>query len=138
MLRKFTAGCFALRRRRTGTISFVFPICPGDGSRLRTDARLLLCSIVSLCTVACATPAGRVDALAKRHGAVRETILGSGFEHAAYTRGIAPSADDVRIYFEGDGLPFVQKDLVSADPTPRRPLALELMLADPGAAAYIA
>jgi dienelactone hydrolase len=97
-----------------------------------------LCSIVLLCVAACATPAARIDALAKRHGAVRETISGSGFEHAVYTRGIAATADSLRIYFEGDGLPWVRRDLVSDDPTPRRPLALELMLADPGAAAYVA
>jgi hypothetical protein len=98
---------------------------------------LLLVSLV-IGLIGCATPAARIDALAREHGAEREVLRGAQFDVVVYTRGLTATAPALTIYFEGDGLPFARKDLVSPDPTPRRPLALELMLADPGAAAYVA
>jgi len=129
---------FALRRRRRRTIPRQVPACPGVRSQSLVDLRLLGCSIVCLCLAACTTPGLRMDALAAKHGALRETLRGNDFDQVVYTRGLASSSATLTIYFEGDGLPFERKDVVSADPTPRRPLALELMLTDPGPTAYVA
>ncbi len=57
--------------------------------------------------------------------------------HTVYTRGVAPDSATLHIYLSGDGTPFLDPHHVSDDPTPRRPLALELMLADPTPALYI-
>jgi pimeloyl-ACP methyl ester carboxylesterase len=43
----------------------------------------------------------------------------------------------VHVYLEGDGAPYVARDRVAADPTPRRALALELFRADPAPALYL-
>jgi pimeloyl-ACP methyl ester carboxylesterase len=49
--------------------------------------------------------------------------------------------DDVRglpaVYIEGDGLAWLDRTTISADPTPLRPVALRLALADPNAVLYI-
>ena len=138
MVRAFIGWVFALRRRRPRTIQRDVPWRLGLRSHLLADLRLLVWSTVSVCLVACATPAARLDALAAAHGATREVLRGVGFDEVVYTRGMSGTELQLTVYFEGDGLPFVRTDLVSTDPTTHRPLALELMLAGPGAAAYVA
>jgi pimeloyl-ACP methyl ester carboxylesterase len=64
-------------------------------------------------------------------------LIGAGFEHVVYTKRGTGSDRTLRIYFEGDGRPWVRRDVVASDPTAHRPLALELMLADPSASAYV-
>lgn len=43
----------------------------------------------------------------------------------------------LRLYLEGDGRPLFDRRLPRADPTPDRPLALELMALDPGPSALL-
>ncbi len=43
----------------------------------------------------------------------------------------------LHIYIEGDGLPWTNRYTISRDPTPRKPLALELMNQDPQNAIYL-
>jgi dienelactone hydrolase len=48
-------------------------------------------------------------------------------------------ADALTVYIEGDGLAWIRHDLPSHDPTPLRPIGLQLALAQPsGNAAYMA
>lgn len=48
----------------------------------------------------------------------------------AYSR-IREPGKDLHIYIEGDGYAWVSRNRVSGDPTPRRPVALELATEDP-------
>jgi pimeloyl-ACP methyl ester carboxylesterase len=67
-------------------------------------------------------------------------IPGSAFNHLVLQRPAPPSAaagELLRVYLEGDGRPFVTPGRIALDPTPRRPVALQLMLQDPGPAVYL-
>lgn len=72
------------------------------------------------------------------------TVPGEGFNHFIASHDIDVGQAEVRdrltgthhsqalhIYLTGDGVPFVSPDRVALDPTPRKPLVLELMKADP-------
>jgi hypothetical protein len=43
----------------------------------------------------------------------------------------------LKIYIEGDGLPWIREQRISIDPTPSDPLLLRLMIADDAAAIYL-
>jgi len=47
-------------------------------------------------------------------------------------------ASALRVYLEGDGSPWIRGRRVARDPTSRNPVALQLMLRDPGDALYLA
>ena len=79
----------------------------------------------------CASPAQRIDSLMRGKGFERSLVEGNGFEHLVYARAGLNMARRVHVYLEGDGLPWATPDRVSADPTPRYPLALHLMARDP-------
>lgn len=83
------------------------------------------------------SPVTRGDRLAAAGGAERLTLPGTAFRHVVYSR--VPSADTrtLHVYVGGDGRAFVSRTRVARDPTPGRPLALELMLADPAPAIYL-
>lgn len=81
---------------------------------------------------ACAMPATRFDATARREGLRRVEVTGTRFAHALYVKGIdAPGI--LHVYLEGDGSPLVH-GVASADPTPRSPLALHLLVSGPAPA----
>lgn len=68
------------------------------------------------------------------------TLQGGPFEHAgfvnaAYTR--PGRGGTLHVYIEGDGRPWLSRTRISADPTPLRALALELMDADPAPSLYL-
>lgn len=52
------------------------------------------------------------------------------FVITAYSR-IREPGQDLHVYIEGDGYAWVTRNRVSGDPTPRRPVALELAAQDP-------
>jgi pimeloyl-ACP methyl ester carboxylesterase len=98
---------------------------------------LVLCvaAIVSGCSAL--SPAERFDSFAKRAGMQPGELAGAGFRHrtfavaqASTTETSSAAAPRLHIYFEGDGTPFLRRDLIAADPTPRTPLTLGLMEAD--------
>lgn len=73
--------------------------------------------------------------LADRQGLDLGWVDSSEFRHLV----IANSApgDALRIYIEGDGLPWIREQRVSIDPTPSNPVLLRLMSADDTAAVYL-
>lgn len=85
----------------------------------------------------CASPAKRIDAVAERAGLTREIVIGTMFRHLVYTRASASNESTWTIYLEGDGLPWLNGRTPASDPTPRDPLALQLMLRSSGAALYV-
>ena len=92
----------------------------------------------SLLLVGCATlPGERFDALLKHHALEAETVLGTRFRHLYVRKPGRRDLPGLRVYLDGDGSPWVRGRWVARDPTPREPVALRLMLRDPGAALYL-
>jgi dienelactone hydrolase len=89
-----------------------------------------------LALAACAEPSPRFDREAQELGFVREEVAGAGFTHAVYrNRGArAAAGSGLHVYLEGDGTPWTGGRHAAVDPTPRSPVALELMARDGGAA----
>jgi dienelactone hydrolase len=91
-----------------------------------------------------ANPTLRARAYAERNGMTGLILQGTRFGHQAYTKPAAQksSAPDASaalyVYIEGDGSPWLQAGTrVAADPTPHRPLALELAAATPHHVLYL-
>jgi len=79
-----------------------------------------------------------LDYLVNVHGLVRQTINTDHYSHLLIaTNTESPSHEVLRVYIEGDGTPWVRKDLIASDPTPQNPLALKLMLQDPTPSVYL-
>jgi hypothetical protein len=92
--------------------------------------------MLSLAACAAVLPAERYDRAATRAGLITDAVDGVGFSHRVY---YTPnrSGRHLHVYLEGDGSPFVQRRRVTRDPTPRRPMALELMRLDDGPAVLV-
>ena len=89
-------------------------------------------TIVALTLMSCATPSEKIAAHTAALGFDAGSLIGSGFRHAAYSAGIDGRSDTLRVYIEHDGTPWLDVSHVSSDPTPRSPIALELMARDTG------
>jgi pimeloyl-ACP methyl ester carboxylesterase len=70
------------------------------------------------------------DAIAQASGFHRSRVQTRPFLITAYSKIQSPGLS-LHIYIEGDGYAWVTRNRVSGDPTPRRPLALELASGDP-------
>lgn len=96
---------------------------------------------------ACVTPADKLDQLADSQGFERTQLLAGGYKLLVYRNTQAQTREPFRrpsksggilhVYLEGDGSPWRHRTIIMADPTPRRPLMLELMRLDDQAAAYL-
>jgi pimeloyl-ACP methyl ester carboxylesterase len=97
----------------------------------------LIPAIALICLTACA-PAEHLDAFAAAAGLQRVLVLGTHFEHVVYRNHWQGTKGTVlHVYLEGDGLPWITRHTVSADPTPRDPLALRLMCHDSAPSIYL-
>lgn len=87
--------------------------------------------LVSVLLAGCALPrpAGESVQQAEAAGFQRELVQANGFGLTTLVRSSDPQAP-LRVYIEGDGRAWLDRHTVSDDPTPRRPLALQLALAD--------
>ncbi len=103
------------------------------GSRLITSH--LVAAAVATLVLGCAAPAERFDALADSLSA--RSVVARGFRLRVYERGERDGLGHLHVYLEGDGRPWRTRTQVSADPTPMRALALELMTRDPGWSLYL-
>ena len=92
--------------------------------------------VLAVVLAACTTPASRVDGLAVGHGYTRLGLHGQGFDHVAYFKPGKPGPV-LHVYVEHDGTPWSTPTTPSADPTPTRPIALELMAQDDAPALYL-
>jgi hypothetical protein len=86
---------------------------------------------------ACRSPQARIDALARQGSLERDIVMGAPFRHVIYRPREARPGDELHVYLEGDGTPYLAHTIIASDPTPRAPLALELMLEDPGPTLYL-
>lgn len=79
------------------------------------------------------------DALAAASGWQRIDLDAGTFQMAAWAPATSAEEAVLTVYIEGDGQAWITRTLVSPDPTPIHPTALELALRHPrGAAAYLA
>lgn len=101
--------------------------------------RSLVVAALALALTACASPAHRFDLQAERLDLRRGVVDGAGFRHVVFRNAAAraptPGAT-LHVYLGGDGTPWRGRR-PAVDPTPRDPLALQLMAADPGPAVYL-
>ena len=93
--------------------------------------------ISALVVGACAGPVERFDRRAAELGLMREDVWGEGFDHAVFHRPEDPRTGVLHVYLGSDGTPWQRGRWPAADPTPRAPLALELMTLDPAPALYL-
>ena len=102
-------------------------ICRGKLTRLLS----LLISIVLV--TACSSPAQRDNAAAEARAYVVDSVPAPPFRLTVYLPADErPSPRPWHVYLTGDGTPWERGRYPSQDPTPRRPMALELMDRDPG------
>ena len=87
--------------------------------------------------VSCTAPAERAERLAGAAGFDRLVAAGDPFRHVVFVKRGHRPVEPFRVYLEGDGTPWITPHRIAADPTPRRPLMLELMRLDPGPALYL-
>ena len=109
--------------------------------------QLIQIFLLGLSLIACATPGQRVDKLAANYGFERKIVNSKKFQHVVYFNqafkkhasklSSSHPALFLHVYLEGDGSPWLQRQVVSADPTPRNPLALKLMAQDNQPSVYI-
>ena len=65
-------------------------------------------------------------------------VMGEGFTHTVYERGLSTAGDAaLHIYIGGDGTPWVAGRYPATDPTPRRPVVPGLMAEDPAPAVFV-
>lgn len=118
--------------------------CWGFGTKSSEDAgrrgRRLLAAVAAGCAAlvaGCQSLPERVDRQAADLGLERRVVAGETFRHVVYQRRAPRSGQALHVYLEGDGSPWLHGMLPAADPTPRRPYALELMAADPAPSVYL-
>jgi hypothetical protein len=103
--------------------------------------KLLLVATVSWCLMevtACSTPLEKSDHLAVEAGFTKTTLTGTQFQHVIYQHHLDNyQLEELHIYIEGDGTPWISGQHAAVDPTPGHPLALELMREDPAPALYL-
>lgn len=63
-------------------------------------------------------------------------VPGDGFQHHVIVQDAA-SREELHVYIEGDGTPFIRNTQVAGDPTPRNPLARKLMRKDRAFSLYL-
>jgi dienelactone hydrolase len=106
-------------------------IAPGALGGRRTSRRCAALALIAA-LAGCATPAERFDRRAAALDLRMASLPGEGFSHRIYMTGMDPHSTTLHVYIEHDGTPWIDLHRVSDDPTPRAPLALELMAKDSG------
>jgi hypothetical protein len=105
-------------------------------SSKRAAAATLILYIIG--AMGCTAPHSKVNTLAENAGFTRRVVQGADFEHVVYESGLEASpTPELHVYIDGDGTPWVGGRYPSTDPTPQRPIALQMMMDDPAAAIYL-
>jgi hypothetical protein len=99
--------------------------------------RLISIFCLALLIVSCATPEVRLKQEAKHLGFNRSIVQGTEFKHVVYTNKARNKGDELHVYLDGDGTPWINNRWISEDPTPKNPLLFKLMSLDPAPAIYM-
>ncbi len=105
------------------------------GKTLNLFPRLAVLLVTSACCLAACTRTLDLQEYASRPGYIVEDVAGSHFTHRVVFR--KGEGDRLHVYIEGDGRPWVTPTSRATDPTPRHPLLLDLMAADPAPSLYL-
>jgi len=92
---------------------------------------------LALLLTACATASQRLDERAQRLGFTRQIVTGTDYNHVIYRNTAGSKGGMLHVYLEGDGTPWLTPNWIAADPTPREPLALELIAQDGAPSLYL-
>ena len=85
---------------------------------------------------ACTSLTDQAKGFAREHGMRSDAIAGEPFTHQTFYK-TGKTVDRLHIYIEGDGRPWLRGHLIADDPTPKTPLALELMARSPYTSLYL-
>ncbi len=94
-----------------------------------------LFAALALLLIGCTGPAPHIDARAAAAGLARSVVTGIGYEHVTYQN--RRGGPTLHVYVENDGDPWTSRYTVASDPTPARPVMLELMALDAEPAVYL-
>lgn len=114
------------------------PEQPSRASDLSTGRQSALLPLLLLLAGCASGPVGRFDALLSQHALEAATVKGTEFRHLYLRKPARADQPGLRVYLEGDGIPWIRGRRVAQDATTRNPVALRLMLQDPGRALYLA
>lgn len=82
---------------------------------------------IALLLHACASPSQLIDRVASKAGLSRSEVTGTGHRHLVYANASATKTSEALfVYLEGDGRPW-RGSQPAADPTTRKPVALQLL-----------
>jgi hypothetical protein len=96
--------------------------------------------VLSACIVPPAPETRRQNAhdLASRHDWQAVTLDSHPYSLQSFIPGASTRTDTLSVYIEGDGLAWLSRRRVSTDPTPAKPVGLQLALLDNRPSAYLA
>ena len=103
-------------------------------NKLKVLVAFVLVSYVQGCAL---SPVERTNKLASTLGFERQILPGSAFRHVAYLANFESAEKTLHVYLEGDGVPWISRQRISADPTSRAPVMLPLMAMDKNPAVYL-
>ena len=89
----------------------------------------------ALVLTGCSSLGQDIDAQAAASGFTRMVLTGIGYEHVTYQN--QRDGPSLHVYIENDGNPWTSRYAVASDPTPVRPLMLELMALDAEPSVYL-
>lgn len=93
---------------------------------------LLVCGLS-----ACQTPTQRVYEAGERAGFKRQTVTANGYALMVMSAERESDPQYLHVYLEGDGVPWIKRTMVAADPTSDSVLMLDLMAIDAQTSVYI-
>jgi poly(3-hydroxybutyrate) depolymerase len=92
--------------------------------------RLALVFLVAAALLSCATRRDNADAVARRGRLQARVVATERFDLFTYRPAALVAGAPLVVYIEGDGLAWITRTRISDDPTPVRPVALELAVQD--------
>ena len=96
--------------------------------------------LAALLLVACASvvPLWRINELINQRQLAPVILEGTDYRHQAFVERVASVSNRLHVYIEHDGQPWIANGTEpSPDPTPHKPLMLELMALDPEPVLYL-
>ncbi len=90
-----------------------------------------VCLFITFWLFGCATPAARFVEHAEENGFERREVRGLGFQHVVFARRAVEPQNELHLYLDGDGTPWLGPGQIAEDPSTRSRLILELMDRDP-------
>lgn len=94
-------------------------------------------AVLLLALTGCESLGERIDGRAAALGFQRSITAGASYQHLTYRNQHDSATGNLHVYVENDGEPWWGRYGVAGDPTPERPVMLELMALDSAPAAYL-